>query len=90
MGEPGPAGLNEVQSWSRESNLVCPGLASAQEGFSDLQLHLLRFGPCPDFLEIRIGTGIKPCELPLWVLVGVIQWLELVASPTGNWFREMN
>jgi len=36
MGEPGPAGLNEVQSWSTDSNLVCLGVASAQEGLSDL------------------------------------------------------
>ncbi len=77
MGEPGLAGLNGVQSWTTELNLVCLGVASAQEGLSDLELHLLRLDPCPDVLEIRIGTCIKPCELPLWVPVGVIQWLEL-------------
>jgi hypothetical protein len=36
VGEPGPAGLNEIQSWSTELNMVFLGVASAQEGLSDL------------------------------------------------------
>jgi hypothetical protein len=36
VGEPGPAGLNEVQSRSTESKVVCLGVASAQEGLTNL------------------------------------------------------
>jgi len=66
------AGLDEFQSWlSTELNVVSLGVARA-EGVMN-PLHLPRFDPCTEFVDIRIDNFVSsPSEVPLRVLVGAV------------------